>query len=211
MSADTQQSPAMDNKPRGGFNNTIRFVLIAASVIAAIPTVMNLALAINEWVPVSELQKGYLREKIYNRNFGAQYEQTSPIQIAADKSVVLGAYDSGDVYVRVVKADTGEQLFMEWLGREQMLSGPKEYSLWDIIFSAAKADEQKPVQVAQNLKYKVKCMWKPVDGKATQVVEINGQCFKERFSPFTGKADPRESLPSCAQACDGADVQYGSG
>lgn len=211
MTDESKHSAATDNTPTGGVNNTIRFVLIAASVIAAIPTVMNLALALNEWVPVSELQKGYQREKIYTRNFGSLPKRTDPIQIATDKSVELGAYSSGDVYVRILNAATGEQLFMEWLGREQMLSGPKDYTFWDIIFSAAKADEKKPVRVAQNLNYKVKCMWKPVNGKATQIVEVNGKCFKERFSPFTGKADPREELQSCAKACDGADVRYDNG
>ena len=211
MTEDTNQSKALANKPTGGLNNSIRFVLIAASVIAAIPTVMNLALAINEWVPVSELQKGYQREKIYTRNFGALPKRTDPIQIAADKSVELGAYTSGDVYVRILNAKTGEQLFMEWLGREQMLSDPKSYSLWDIIFSAAKAEDKKPVRLAQKLDYKVKCMWKPVKGKATQIVEVNGKCYRERFSPFTGKADPREELESCAKVCEGADVQYDKG
>ena len=211
MTEDANQSKALANKPSGGLNNSIRFVLIAASVIAAIPTVMNLALAINEWVPVSELQKGYQREKIYTRNFGSLPKRTDPIQIAADKSVELGAYNSGDVYVRILNASTGEQLFMEWLGREQMLSKPEGYSLWDIVFSAAKADEKKPIRLTQKLNYKVKCMWKPVKGKATQIVEVNGKCFKERFSPFTGKTDPREELKSCAKVCDGADVKYDKG
>ena len=208
MSEETRHTKA-EQKSAGGLSKTVRYVLIAASVVAAVPTIMNLALAVKEWVPVSELQKGFQREKIYTRNFGALPKRTEPIAIAADKSVELGAYGSGDVYVRILNAETGEQLFMEWLGREQMLTGPKEYSLWDIVFSAAKADSRRATRVAQKLNYKVMCMWKPVKGKATQVVRVNGKCYKERFSPFTGKADPREELPSCEKACDGADVQYG--
>lgn len=211
MTEQETQSAATDNTPRGGIQNGIRAVLIGASVVAAIPTVMNLGLALQKWVPISELEKSYHRERLFNRNFGDLPKTSKPIAISNDKLVVLGAYKSGDVFVQVVKPKSGESLFMEWLGREQMTTGNKDYSIWDILFSVAKADEAKPIRVAQSIDYKIKCAWKPQGGKATRVVQVNGKCYKESFSPFTGKSDPRQELESCANACDGADVNYDKG
>ena len=48
--------------------------------------------------------------------------------------------------------------------------------------------------------HQVVCQAMPTRGQIVRVVQFEGKCFRETFSPFVGKVEKRESVP-CNTTC----------
>ncbi len=198
----SEQSVRAKRSSGGEFDRLISFLKYGAfvvTILGAIPTAITAYHAWTFGVPFSQVPTRLAQYDLWVKNIDCQIEYKA-LSTAEGTQVYVGACPkTGDIALKLASSD-GKAAY-QWIAYNE-LQKPGEPAasagFLDLLISAARADSKnQSFKVAQG--FQVVCQ--SIQGKdVVRIVNENGKCFREVFSPIRGSVDKREEVP-CDTPC----------
>jgi len=180
----------------------IKLLVLAVSVMAAIPTARNLYFAWKNDVPFNQVDHRLAQAALLEKNFDCKIDYRSLVTQGDARVEVGSCRKTGDISIRV--KGPSNQVNYEWIAFDRL---PKPMSsstasMLDLIATRAVAAEStqpldQPFDVAQDMA--VLCQAKSGDN-VIRVVQSGGKCVQETVSIFRGSVEKSQPVP-CDKAC----------
>lgn len=181
------------------------------AIVGAVPQYYDVYRSFSLGVPVAEVGNAVEQAKLWERNFSCASRMKFQTVKTKDKvSVEVGACQTGDVLIRVAKADSQDSL-LRWISLQKL----QEASFASLVvgralaktghFDRGPATTHSPTRLMMAADdggdIKVQCQNWLVLGKMLQrVVAQKGQCTMEKIDVLTGKTLDTKPVP-CDTQC----------
>lgn len=192
-------------KPVSRTVNVIKFMVLAVSVAAAIPTAQNLYYSWKNGVPFNQVQYRLTQAALWEKNFDCKIDYRQ-LAAASGAKVEAGACQkTGDISLKI--SNGKGQTNYEWIAFDQLPKPSSQTAALDVmglLISKALAADIVPANDSQSFvvaqaSEAVLCQSKQKE-TVTRIVKENGKCFRETVSIFKGSVEARQEV-SCDNAC----------
>ena len=195
-----------------------RIIAITAAVAGSIPTATNLYHSWVHGIPYSEVSHRLSQYDLWVKNFECKIDYRSLTTAQGTKLDAGACPKSGDVALKVTTPSGGAAY--EWIAFDKLQkAGQKSAGLWSLLVTEAVAAEGSVgepalapeaktgtprVQLAQSqiaqAGIQVICQTLQSKTQIIRIVNEGGKCYREAFSPFSGRVEKRDEVP-CNTTC----------
>ncbi len=195
-----------------------RIIAITAAVAGSIPTATNVYHSWVHGIPYSEVSHRLSQYDLWVKNFECKIDYRSLTTAQGTKLDAGACPKSGDVALKVT-TPTGGAAY-EWIAFDKLQkAGQKSAGLWSLLVTEAvaaegSATETSPASVGKvtaprgalaqtqiaQAGIQVLCQTLQSKSQIIRVVNDGGKCYRETFSPFSGRVEKRDEVP-CNTSC----------
>jgi len=182
----------------------VQLGILAVSIVAAIPTLINLYHSYTQGVPFERVNHLLAQQKMWQTQGACMPEiKFDELTTGQKTKVFVGACpQSGDILFRLVS--NNGQINHEWFPLKNFeVASETGFSLIDWLVSRAKASERSSdgrIRLAQASTFSVVCQVMQPENTMVRIVKEGSVCYRETMSLFTGAVSGREQVP-CNSSC----------
>ena len=201
MTSQDQPTIRVSGTPR--WQLLLRILVIGVPVIAAIPTALTAYQSFKNGIPFGEVSYRLKQWELWNKNAecaaNLHYREVTTDRA---KINVAACKDTGDIALRISVSD-GRSI-NEWIAFDRIGRSSEPNSLWNLLVAAVRAGDalsSEPAEPGRSVaQLQVVCQSQPDRTRIVRIVNEDGKCYRETFSPFLGKVERREEVP-CNTPC----------